>query len=84
MPASLQAANTVGKRDGRIACWIDGKLLADFPNLRLRDVDALKIDRFGIELHIGSNTVRENKKWFDDVVAATAYIGPMKETPRKK
>lgn len=70
-------ANTVGKRDGRIAFWIDGKLLADFPNLRLRDVEALKIDRFALDLHIGSNTVRENKKWYDDVVAATAYIGPM-------
>ena len=80
-------ANTVGKRDGRIACWIDGKLIADFPNLRLRDIESLKIDRFGVELHIGSNTARENKKWFDDVVAATSYIGPMatgKALPRKK
>lgn len=80
-------ANTVGKRDGRIACWIDGKLIADFPNLRLRDVESLKIDRFGVELHIGSNTARENRKWFDDVVAATSYIGPIatgKALPRKK
>lgn len=75
-------ANTVGKPDGRIACWYEGKLIADFPNLRLRDIDSLKIDRFGIELHIGSNTARENKKWFDDVVAATSYIGPMR--PKKK
>ena len=72
-------ANTVGKRDGRIACWLDGKLIADFPNLRLRDIESLKIDRFGLDLHIGSNTARENKEWFDDVVAATAYIGPMAE-----
>ncbi len=70
-------ANTVGKRDGRIACWIDGKLIADFTNLRLRDVDALKIDRFALDLHIGSNSARENRKWYDDVVAATSYIGPM-------
>lgn len=69
-------ANTLGDRDGRIACWLDGKLVADFPNMRLRDVDTLRIDRFGVGLFIGSNTVRANAKWYDDVVAATSYIGP--------
>ena len=39
-------ANTPGQRDGRIAMWLDGKLIADFPNLRLRETNALKIDRF--------------------------------------
>ncbi len=70
-------ANTVGQRNGRIACWLDGKLCADFPNLRLRDVEALKIDRFGVGLHIGHNSMRENRKWYDDIVAATSYIGPV-------
>ena len=70
-------ANTPGRRDGRIAFWVDGKLLADFPNLRLRDVDTLKINRAVLSLHIRHNAVRVNKKWYDDVVAATAYIGPI-------
>jgi len=70
-------ANTVGQRDGKIACWLDGRLIAEFPNLRFRDIDTLKIDRIGVGLHIGSNTIRENRKWYDDVVIATAYIGPM-------
>jgi hypothetical protein len=69
-------ANTPGQRDGRIAYWVDGKLAADFPNLRLRDVDTLKIDRFDIGLYIAENTRRENTKWWDDIVAATSYIGP--------
>ncbi len=69
--------NTVGKRDGRIGCWVDGKLVADFTGLRFRDVETLKIDRCKIGLHIGKPTIRENKKWYDDVVAATSYIGPM-------
>jgi hypothetical protein len=69
-------ANTPGQRDGRIAYWVDGKLAADFPNLRLRDVDTLKIDRFDIGLYIAKNAWRENKKWWDDIVAATSYIGP--------
>jgi hypothetical protein len=70
-------ANAPGERDGRIACWVDGELIADFPNLRLRDVDTLTIDRFGLSLHIRSNTVSETWKWYDNVVAATSYIGPV-------
>ncbi len=70
-------ANTAGLRDGRIAYWLDGRLIADFPGLRLRDVDTLKINSAALDLHIRSNTIRENKKWYDDVVVATAYIGPM-------
>jgi hypothetical protein len=69
-------ANTPGLKDGRIAFWLDGKLLADFGNLRLRDIASLKIDRFGLSFHIGSNPNGVAKKWFDDVVAATSYVGP--------
>jgi hypothetical protein len=70
-------ANTPGQRNGRIAFWLDGKLLADFMNLRLRDVDTLKIDRFGLSFHIGSNPNGATKKWYDNVVAATSYVGPV-------
>jgi hypothetical protein len=37
--------NTPGQRDGRVAFWVDGRLAADFPNLRFRTVEALKINR---------------------------------------
>ena len=70
-------ANTPGQRDGRITVWLDGKLTADFPNLRLRDVASLKIDRFGLSFHIGSNPAGATKKWYDNVVAASSYIGPV-------
>lgn len=70
-------ANTPGQRDGRVAVWIDGNLVADFLSVRLRDVSSLKIDRILIGLHIGSNTVRQNMKWYDNVVVARSYIGPM-------
>ena len=59
-----------------IACWLDGKLIADFPNQRLRDVASLKIERIGLGIYMASNAIRENRKWYDDVVAATSYIGP--------
>jgi hypothetical protein len=72
-------ANTPGLRDGRIACWFDGNLIADFPNLRFRDIASLKIDHVAIGLFLGSNG-QENKKWYDDVVVATSYIGPMTGT----
>ena len=70
-------ANTPGQRDGRVAVWLDGKLIADFPNLRLRETNALKINRFTIDLHVHSNTLGLARKWYDNVVAATSYIGPM-------
>jgi len=70
-------ANTPGMRDGRIAMWVDGQLIADFPNLRLRDAASLEIDRFGFDVYIAENSVRPNRKWIGDVVAATSYIGPM-------
>jgi hypothetical protein len=70
-------ANTPGQRDGRITIWVDGQLTADFPNLRLRDVATLKIDRFGLSFHIGSNPNGASKKWYDNVVAARSYIGPV-------
>jgi len=72
-------ANAAGRRDGRIACWLDGRLLADFPNLRLRDVETLKINYAALDLHIKSNTVRPNKKWYDAVVVATSYVGPIRK-----
>lgn len=70
-------ANTPGMRDGRITFWVDGVIAADFQNLRFRDIASLKIDRFGLSFHIGSNPAGETKKWYDNVVAATSYIGPL-------
>ncbi len=70
-------ANTPGQRDGRITLWLDGQIIGDFTNLRLRDVDTLKIDRFNLSFHAGSNTNGATKKWYDAVVAAKSYIGPI-------
>jgi len=69
--------NTPGQRDGRVAVWIDGSLVADFPNLRMRDTTSLKIDQVQLELHGKNNPVRSDKKWYDNVVIAESYIGPV-------
>jgi len=73
--------NLPGQRDGRIAVWIDGVLVADFHNVRFRDVDTLKIDQIQLELHTQSNPSGVDKKWYDNVVVATSYIGPMFSGP---
>jgi hypothetical protein len=70
-------ANTIGVKDGRVACWFDGALIADFQNLELRKADSLKINRFNLSLHARSNPKRETFKWYDNVVAAKSYIGPL-------
>jgi hypothetical protein len=71
-------ANTPGKRDGRIAFWIDGKLAADFQNLRLRDVDALKANRVSLGLYTKNEAIKGPcSMWYDDVAVATSYIGPV-------
>lgn len=71
-------ANTPGRRDGRIAFWIDGRLAADFPNLRLRDVATLKANYFSLGLYTMNDAIKGPcEMWFDDVVAATSYIGPV-------
>jgi hypothetical protein len=69
-------ANTPGQRDGRIALWLDGALVADFPNLRLRETTSLKIDRVGLSLHGNGGILATSKKWYDNVVIARSYIGP--------
>ena len=72
-------ANTPGKKDGRVAAWVNGKLAMDFPNLRLRDDDSLKIDYLQIGMFIQKIKHPATKKWYDNVVAATSYIGPVTE-----
>ncbi len=70
-------ANAPGDRDGRIAFWVDGQLLADFPNLRLRNVERLKSNRIDLGIYTHNpRDVSDIKMWYDDVIAATQYIGP--------
>jgi hypothetical protein len=68
--------NAPGSRDGRVAVWENGKLIADWVNLRFRDVDSVKIDEFQLE-NGGQGSTQQNDKWYDNLVIATSYIGPM-------
>ncbi len=73
-------ANTPGQRDGRLAFWIDGRLAADFPNLRFRTTSALK-PNFVVLAPYSSEVLPNQVLWYDDVVVATSYIGPMVTLP---
>lgn len=72
-------ANTPGKKDGRVAAWVDGNLAMDFPNLQFRGIESLKIDHLQIGLNINTKQHPATKKWYDNVVAATSYIGPVSQ-----
>ena len=69
-------ANTPGQHNGEVKYWIDGKVAGDFPDLNLRSIDSLKIDVAKIGLQAG-HSERVNKKWYNNVVVAKKYIGPM-------
>jgi hypothetical protein len=74
----MVVANTPGEHDGRLAFWIDGELTGDFPKFRVRDVEELKANIINISFYTQNRRVRDGcVMWYDDVVAATSYIGPM-------
>jgi hypothetical protein len=69
--------NTVGLHDGVSAFWVDGQLRGSFPDLYLRSIDTIEIDLIGLVQHMNVNSVRVNTKWYDNVVIARSYIGPI-------
>jgi len=44
--------------------------------LRFCDIETLKIDRFDAGIFIAKNSLRESNRSYDNVVAATSWIGP--------
>jgi hypothetical protein len=68
--------NTLGRRNGEVAYWINGQLKGRWTNLFIRSVDSLKIDLVSLNLH-AIRSSRVNKKWLDNVVIARSYIGPI-------
>jgi hypothetical protein len=72
----LVQLNTPGTRDGRVAVWQNGSLIADWQNIRFRDVSTVKIDQIQLE-NGGQRSSQQNDKWYDNLVVASSYIGPM-------
>ncbi|HOA63152.1 MAG: hypothetical protein KA191_17560 [Verrucomicrobia bacterium] len=68
-------ANTPGQADGEQAFWVDGELIGRFTGIRWRDTDTLKLNCFWPSMYIHESP-QTNRVWMDDMVVATAYIGP--------
>jgi len=79
---TMVKVNSVGEKDGEIACWLDGKLVGEVKGLRFRDIDDLKIRSVGFSNYWGGagdeNTAPvDQTHYIDNMVMATDYIGPV-------
>ena len=89
---TMVKANTPGASDGEQAFWVDGKLVGHFKDIRWRSTDALKLNSFWLQYDVCENSAKHNNDpapgereydvWFDDVVLATDYIGPVRGKPK--
>jgi hypothetical protein len=87
----LKANSKPDLADGEHAFWVDGKKVAEFKGIRWRTSDALKVNTFWLNYYItefaaksnhDTATDRVNEVWFDDIVIATEYIGPLAGKPK--
>jgi len=76
------AVNTVGRRDGEMAAWIDGRLYLHMKGIRWRKVPELLVKRAGIGIYVHQSR-KANTVWYDDVVISTGYVRPTQEKRRK-
>ena len=82
----IQANSAADKADGKQAMWLDGNLVGEFTGIRWRNDLDLKVNCFWLE-HFGYDEGDPTKKfwkesqsvWFDDVVVARRYIGPIRK-----
>jgi hypothetical protein len=72
-------ANDVGKANGELAAWIDGKLYLHYTGIRWRTTDAVKLKRFNIGVYV-HKARKDNTVWYDDVALSTGHIGPKEES----
>ncbi len=80
----IQANTAADKSDGNQAIWVDGKLAGEFTGIRWRNDLDLKVNCLWLE-HYGYDEGDPTKQywkdsqsvWFDDVVVARRYIGPI-------
>ena len=76
--------NTPRINDGQLRGWVDGKLVFEKTDVRMRDVDSLKIETVWINLyHGGSWTAKSNHHlYIDDVIISRSRLAPSVSPPR--
>lgn len=75
--------------DGELALWVDGALKGHFRNFLWRTSNELKLNTISLSYYVTERAMRRNRDfrrdervmeiWFDDIVIATSYIGPISE-----
>ena len=89
--AMLKANSTPEAADGEQAFWVDGVKAGEFKGIRWRTSGALKVNTFWLLYYITDQAARHNNDtatdrvyevWFDDIVLATEYIGPVQGVPK--
>jgi hypothetical protein len=89
--ARLKANSSPEAADGEQAFWLDGKLAGDFRGIRWRTTDQLKLNTFWLLYYWTEQAARHNQDkdpdrvyevWFDDIVLATEYVGPVQGKPK--
>jgi hypothetical protein len=89
----LEANSSADKADGEQAFWVDGELYGRFRGFRWRTTKDLKINTFWLLYYNTGQPARHNRDphpesrvmevWFDDIVVATEYIGPIQDKPKR-
>jgi hypothetical protein len=83
----IKANSSPEMDDGAQAFWIDGKLQGHFRNFRWRTSNDLKLNTIWLLYYVTERHMQRNRDylmdervmeiWFDDIVIATSYIGPI-------
>lgn len=79
--------NRPDKRDGELALWLDGAPAGHFKDISWRKTADLKVNFFWLLHYVTEGALQRNRVadppktntvWFDDIVVATKYIGPLR------
>jgi hypothetical protein len=89
--AMLKANSAPDAADGEQTFWVDGKRIGHFQGIRWRATDKLKLNSFWLLYYVSEAVAKESNEkypgrvyevWFDDIVVATEYIGPVQGRPK--
>ena len=71
--------NAPGREDGVLQAWVDGRLVLDRKDLRLRDAPDIHVEEAWMNIFHGGTGVPpvDLHTYIDQVVIARRYIGPI-------
>jgi hypothetical protein len=71
--------NTPGSNDGVLRGWVDGELIFERNDIRMRDTEDLKVENIWINVYHGGSwsAISDDSLYLDNIVISKEYIGPM-------